>query len=306
MSIARRTFPSRLELKRRAGSLTEPPLAKVNFTLDLYVSPVQMIPSCDHVGVPGFVGFTHFNSSTTSGSASLMSVRTLLRVFPRQSLSSAILFEMSCDGDWFDITYLVQSRQRRPAEGNKLADAAVPQVQASPGENSYDQRNRRARRVCDPQMSGHRAAEIAGHHDCGEDRCLRDKVEHHQGAFRNDNGDDGRFGIAIARNDFGHGVGVVSSPDPSAAQEHRDRAKGKEPAGPEHPAGNGEGGGGGGCTRHRYLAFQYRTALRTRRSVAASRPTSWPGGRRCVQWAGRRAAAPTHRGRCATRQHPSR
>src|SRR5471030_1261454 len=32
MSIARRTFPSRLELKRRAGSLSDAPLAKVSFT----------------------------------------------------------------------------------------------------------------------------------------------------------------------------------------------------------------------------------------------------------------------------------
>src|SRR5438034_1339700 len=298
MSIARRTLPSRLELKRRAGSFRDAPLVKVNFTMDLYVSPVQMIPSCDHVGVPGFVGFTHFNSSTTSGSASLMSVRTLLRVFPRQSLSSAILFEISCDGDWFDITYLVQSHSRRPSEGNELADAAVPQVQAAPGENSYDQRNRRARRVCDPQMSGHRAAEIAGHHDCGENRRLRDKVEHYQGAFRHDNGDDGRFGIAIARNNFGHCVGVVGSPEPSAAQQLRDHDKGKEPAGPEHPAGTRDGVDG--CSRHRVSpgfgsrfnasgrwatswAFQRRTALRTRRSVAASR-TSSPRQQRCGRW----------------------
>src|ERR1035437_7093838 len=32
MSIARRTFPSRLELKRRAGSCRDAPLAKVSFT----------------------------------------------------------------------------------------------------------------------------------------------------------------------------------------------------------------------------------------------------------------------------------
>src|SRR5205807_3426652 len=32
MSIARRTFPSRLELKRRAGSFKDAPLAKVSFT----------------------------------------------------------------------------------------------------------------------------------------------------------------------------------------------------------------------------------------------------------------------------------
>src|SRR5437870_11378954 len=54
-----------------------------------------MMPSCDQIGVP-----IHFHSSTTSGSASLMSLRILLRVFPRQSPSSAILFEMSSDADW--------------------------------------------------------------------------------------------------------------------------------------------------------------------------------------------------------------
>src|SRR6267142_5420049 len=94
MSIARRTFPSRLELKRRAGSLSDAPLAKVSFTAFLYDSPVQMMPSCDQIG------FIHFHSSTTSGSASLMSLRIRLRVFPRQSPSSAILFEMSSDAEW--------------------------------------------------------------------------------------------------------------------------------------------------------------------------------------------------------------
>src|SRR5664279_1561576 len=100
MSIARRTFPSRLELKRRAGSCRDAPLAKVSFTTLLYDSPVQMMPSCDQTGVPGVEGFTHFNSSTASGSASLMSLRILLRVAPRQSPSSAFLFEMSSDADW--------------------------------------------------------------------------------------------------------------------------------------------------------------------------------------------------------------
>src|ERR1700704_4590000 len=73
-----------------------------------------------------------------------------------------------------------RTSSRRPAEGHKLADAAVPQVQAAPGKNSDNQRNRRTRRVCDPQMSGHRAAKIAGHQDCGNDRGLRDKIEHHR------------------------------------------------------------------------------------------------------------------------------
>src|SRR5882762_9734775 len=155
-----------------------------------------MMPPCDQTGVP-----IHFHSSTTSGSASFMSLRILPRVFPRQSPSSAILFEMSSDAGWPWLAtdffmfsswkfQIYQSHSRRPAEGNKLADAAVPQVQAAPGKNSYDQRNRRARRVSDPQMSGDRAAEIAGHYDRGEDGGLRDKVEHHQSALRNDNGND--------------------------------------------------------------------------------------------------------------------
>src|SRR5262245_42961792 len=54
-----------------------------------------MIPSCDHTGVP-----IHFHSSTTSGSASLMSLRILLKVCPRQSPSSAILLSISSDADW--------------------------------------------------------------------------------------------------------------------------------------------------------------------------------------------------------------
>src|SRR4051794_4190887 len=95
MSIARRTLPSRLELKRRPGSFSDAPLAKVSFTTFLYDSPVQMMPSCDQTGVP-----IHFHSSTTSGSASWMSLRILPRVFPRQSPSSAILFEMSSDAGW--------------------------------------------------------------------------------------------------------------------------------------------------------------------------------------------------------------
>src|SRR6188472_2215501 len=53
-----------------------------------------MIPSCDQIGVP-----IHFHSSTTSGSACSMSLRILARVSPRQSPSSAILFEMSSDAD---------------------------------------------------------------------------------------------------------------------------------------------------------------------------------------------------------------
>src|SRR5436309_15016156 len=58
-----------------------------------------MMPSCDHTGVPGCVDFTHFHSSTMSGSASLMSLRILPRVFPRQSPSSLILSSIDAAAD---------------------------------------------------------------------------------------------------------------------------------------------------------------------------------------------------------------
>src|SRR5207245_3638381 len=68
-----------------------------------------MMPSCDQIGVP-----IHFHSSTTSGSASLMSLRILLRVSRRQSPSSSILFEMSSDADcpWLAPDFFMLSSQR--------------------------------------------------------------------------------------------------------------------------------------------------------------------------------------------------
>src|SRR5215470_18567723 len=94
MSIARLTFPARLELKSLAGSFKEAPLKKVSFTIDLYDSPVQIPPSWDHTGVP-----LHFHSSTTSGSASLMRARILARAAPLQSSNSAILSLISLEPD---------------------------------------------------------------------------------------------------------------------------------------------------------------------------------------------------------------
>src|SRR6266550_4409819 len=126
---------------------------------------------------------------------------------------TAILLLSDCGGLVIS-SKLASYPSRRPAEWNKLADAAVPQIQPAPGKNPHDQRNRSARRVCDPQMSRHRATEIAGHHDCGENRRLRDNVEDYQCAFRNDDEYDGRFRIAITRNNFGHRAGVMRSPEP--------------------------------------------------------------------------------------------
>src|SRR3984885_8534953 len=53
-----------------------------------------MIPSCDQTGTP-----RHFHSSTTSGSARLMSARTWESVLPLQSSSSLILASISREGD---------------------------------------------------------------------------------------------------------------------------------------------------------------------------------------------------------------
>src|SRR5919108_3442453 len=96
--MARLTLPSRRELKRPEGSSKDAPLKKVSLTTFLYTSPVQIPPWWDQTAVPPLVGFTHFHSSTTSGSACLMSVRTRERVLPRQSPSSAILASISWEG----------------------------------------------------------------------------------------------------------------------------------------------------------------------------------------------------------------
>ena len=54
----------------------------------MYVSPVQMMPACDHAGTPSieFEGFLHFTSSTALGSASLMSLRIRASIGERRNL----------------------------------------------------------------------------------------------------------------------------------------------------------------------------------------------------------------------------
>src|SRR5215212_3204765 len=96
--MARLTLPSRLELKRPEGSSNDAPLKKVSLTTFLYTSPVQIPPSWDQTAVPPLFGFTHFHSSTASGSACFISVRSRERVLPRQSSSSSILASISSDG----------------------------------------------------------------------------------------------------------------------------------------------------------------------------------------------------------------
>jgi hypothetical protein len=92
--MARLVLPSRLALKRPEGSSNAAPLAKVSFTTALYVSPVQMMPSCSHTGTP-----RHFHASTTSGQACLTSFRTRASVSPRQSPSSSMRASISWEGE---------------------------------------------------------------------------------------------------------------------------------------------------------------------------------------------------------------
>src|SRR5213083_1069205 len=99
MSMARLTFPSRLELNRPEGSFNAAPLANVILTAFLYVSPVQTMPPWDQTGVPGDVGLIHFHSSTISGSASCTISRTFASVFPRQSPSSLIFSSINAEAD---------------------------------------------------------------------------------------------------------------------------------------------------------------------------------------------------------------
>ena len=81
-SIARRTLPSRLELKRPLGSGKDAPWAKVSFTAFLYASPVQMMP------LDSKTGLFHFHVSMTDGSAPRIAARALAKVSPRQPPSS--------------------------------------------------------------------------------------------------------------------------------------------------------------------------------------------------------------------------
>src|SRR6185369_1277397 len=124
-SIARRTLPSRLELKSPAGSGSAAPLAKVIFTTFLYDSPVQISPSCDQTGL------LHFHSSTTPGSASLIRARKRASVSPRQSPSSRILASIrpaadSVGFDWLFFMFTAPRRwfQKRTILGPRRASAS--------------------------------------------------------------------------------------------------------------------------------------------------------------------------------------
>jgi hypothetical protein len=80
------------------------------------------MPSCDHTGMP------HFHSSTTSGSASWISLRIRASVSPRQSSSAAIALSISSEGGpssgppiFFFMVFTSYWRPHMRSPGNWLA-----------------------------------------------------------------------------------------------------------------------------------------------------------------------------------------
>src|ERR1022692_3087076 len=128
MSMARLTFPSRLELNRPEGSPNAAPLANVILTTFLYVSPVQTMPPWDQTGVP-----IHFHSSTTSGSASCMISRTFASVFPRQSPRSLILSSMNAEADSTGTGFFMYGSNSRTYFSCAQRNLHPPQVEATSG-----------------------------------------------------------------------------------------------------------------------------------------------------------------------------
>src|SRR5579863_2735011 len=133
MSMARLTFPSRLELNRPEGSFNAAPLANVILTTFLCVSPVQTMPPWEKTGVPGEVGLTHFHSSTISGSAWCMISRTLASVLPRQSPSSLIFLSMDAEADCTGTDFFIYGSHSRTYFSRAQRNLHPPKVEGSSG-----------------------------------------------------------------------------------------------------------------------------------------------------------------------------
>jgi hypothetical protein len=88
--MARRMFPSRLELKRREGSSRAAPWRTSSSRPSCRTRRCRRSRRATRPGVP-----IHFHSSRISGSACLISARIRPSVSPRQSSSSAILLLIS-------------------------------------------------------------------------------------------------------------------------------------------------------------------------------------------------------------------
>src|SRR5215475_2089099 len=92
-SIARHTLPPKPALKSLSGSGRPAPWEKVSFTLPLRMVATAINPSRDQAGLP-----IHFQLSVISWSVARMLLRMVASVFPRQSVSRAIILVMPSDG----------------------------------------------------------------------------------------------------------------------------------------------------------------------------------------------------------------
>ena len=129
-SIARLALPSRPALNSLSGSGRLAPWAKVSFTFPLWALATAIIPSRDHTGLP-----IHFHSSMISRSAARMLLRTLAKVLPRQSVSSAISRSICSDGfigsprfefgRWTEKPAARQWLQRRPYSSSNSSSSST-------------------------------------------------------------------------------------------------------------------------------------------------------------------------------------
>src|SRR5258707_260193 len=98
--MARTVLLSRRALKSCVGSVSCAPFGKVNRTAFLSVSATQSMPAWDQTGTPsGFEGFFHFTSSTTPGSARLITARRCASVSLRQSPDFLMMSSICCETD---------------------------------------------------------------------------------------------------------------------------------------------------------------------------------------------------------------
>src|SRR5262245_40056774 len=200
MSMARLVFPSRLELNRPDGSSRAAPLAKVILTTLLYVSPVQTRPPWDQTGVP-----IHFHSSTISGSASWMSLRTFARVFPRQSPSCSILASIRREAESAETGFFMFSSRARTGSRPGAVRCSLESMDSCAGTAPAAPlvQVRQSEQVHAGELEqGEREQRHVAHPD---DRLL---------LCHGDEGDDDR-------QREGHGQPAVEPPDP-AAPAHRD------------------------------------------------------------------------------------
>src|SRR5947208_12653530 len=154
--MARTELLSRRALKRCFRSLIWAPLGKVNLTAFLSASPMQRLPSRHQTGTPiGLLGFFHFTSSTTEGSAVLTTSRKCASMALRQPPGSATIASIcsGMDGPLLMATMLGGRNRWRTADARAIREHGDPAHFADlAGERHVDERIRRAVRPAPPKL----------------------------------------------------------------------------------------------------------------------------------------------------------